>query len=64
MKSLTVQQVRQFVEPGSVALVGVSSRTGPGSYNILEQMLGSGFTGKIYPVNPRGGEIQIGRAHV
>jgi len=46
-----------FLYPSSVALVGASSRTGPGSLNVLEQMLNSGYKGRIYPVNPRGGAI-------
>lgn len=46
-----------FVNPQSVALIGVSSRTGPGAFNVLEQMLGTGYQGRIYPVNPRGGVI-------
>ena len=46
-----------FVNPLSIALVGASSRTGPGALNVLEQMLSTGYKGKIYPVNPRGGTI-------
>ncbi|MBF7083982.1 CoA-binding protein [Desulfallas sp. Bu1-1] len=46
-----------FVNPQSVALVGASTRTGPGSFNVLERMLESGYRGEIYPVNPRGGSI-------
>ncbi|SFG25494.1 acetyltransferase [Desulfotomaculum arcticum] len=46
-----------FFSPQSVALIGVSSRTGPGTFNVLEQILNSGYRGKIYPVNPRGGSI-------
>lgn len=47
----------QFVNPLSIALVGASSRTGPGAFNVLEQMLGTGYMGRIFPVNPRGGTI-------
>ncbi|MCL2336671.1 MAG: acetate--CoA ligase family protein [Firmicutes bacterium] len=46
-----------FFYPSSVALVGASSRTGPAALNVLEQMLNSGYQGRIYPVNPRGGVI-------
>ena len=46
--------------PRSVAVVGVSSRAerlqGTGTI-FLEGLLRSNFKGKIYPVNPRGGEI-------
>ncbi|AGL03065.1 acetate--CoA ligase family protein [Desulfoscipio gibsoniae] len=46
-----------FVNPQSIAVIGVSSRTGPGTFNVLERMLASGYQGVIYPVNPRGGSI-------
>ncbi|WP_238492556.1 acetate--CoA ligase family protein [Desulfotruncus alcoholivorax] len=49
--------LESFFNPQSVALVGVSSRTGPGTFNVLEQILNSGYRGTIYPVNPRGGSI-------
>ncbi len=51
------QHLKFFTNPQSVALVGVSSRTGPGTFNVLEQMLRTGFKGRIYPVNPKGGSI-------
>lgn len=50
-------QVKRFVEPESVAMIGVSSRTGPGSFNGMENLIACGYRGRIYAVNPRGGEI-------
>jgi len=52
-----IEAIKPFVEPESVALVGVSTRTGPGTFNILEELLNYGYNGTIYPVNPKGGEI-------
>ncbi|TYO96003.1 acetate--CoA ligase family protein [Desulfallas thermosapovorans] len=52
-----------FVSPQSVALIGVSSRTGPGTFNVLERMLAGGYKGKIYPVNPRGSSIMGVKAY-
>ncbi|WP_347488418.1 acetate--CoA ligase family protein [Desulfoscipio sp. XC116] len=49
--------LNSFINPKSVALIGVSSRTGPGTFNVLERMLTNGYQGAIYPVNPRGGSI-------
>ncbi|WP_408997892.1 acetate--CoA ligase family protein [Syntrophus buswellii] len=43
--------------PESVALLGVTRRTGKGSNNPLEVLLEWGYRGKIYPVNIAGGEI-------
>ncbi|MFZ5649934.1 MAG: acetate--CoA ligase family protein [Bacillota bacterium] len=56
MKDL-FEQIKLFVDPQSVAMIGVSSRTGPGSFNGMEYMIERGYKGRIYPVNPRGGEI-------
>ncbi|MBI4288005.1 MAG: CoA-binding protein [Chloroflexi bacterium] len=44
--------IRPFLEPDSIALVGVPRRTGRASFNILETLLTCGFPGKLYPVNP------------
>ena len=49
--------IRSFLEPKSVALVGVSQKTGRGTFNILENLMMFGYKGKMYPVNPNAGEI-------
>jgi acyl-CoA synthetase (NDP forming) len=46
-----------FMDPQSVAVVGVSRKTGEGSFNLIENMRAFGFQGKIYPVNPLANEI-------
>jgi len=48
------------MEPESVALIGISRKSGPASLNIMENMIRFGFSGKIFPVNPNAGEI-LGR---
>ena len=47
------EQMRRFMEPRSIALIGVPSKVGKGALNILENLLQLGFKGEIYPVNPR-----------
>ena len=49
--------MHKFMDPASVALIGTPRRTGPGAFNNAEMMLRYGFKGRIYPVNPAGGEI-------
>jgi acetyltransferase len=49
--------MKTFMEPKSVALIGISRRSGPGSFNIMENMVNFGFSGKIFPVNPNTKEI-------
>jgi acetate---CoA ligase (ADP-forming) len=49
--------LKKFLEPESVALIGVPRQSGPGSYNNAETMLRYGFQGRIYPINPNAAEI-------
>ncbi len=49
--------MKNFMEPESVALIGISRKTGPESYNIMENMINCGYSGKIFPVNPNADEI-------
>ena len=40
-----------------MAIIGVSRYTGEGAFNILENLLGYGYQGRIYPINPSVNEI-------
>ena len=48
---------KKLIAPESIALVGVTRRTGRGSNSTLEVLLKRGYRGRIYPVNPKGGTI-------
>jgi acetyltransferase len=54
---LNAEDYRKLTAPESIALLGVTRRTGKGSNNPLEVLLEWGYRGKIYPVNIAGGEI-------
>ena len=45
--------MKKFMEPRSVALIGISSNVGKGSFNVFENLLQMNYPGKIYPVNPK-----------
>ncbi|MGZ6293022.1 MAG: CoA-binding protein, partial [Syntrophales bacterium] len=49
--------MQKFLEPSSVALIGVPRQTGDGSFNNAEALLRYGYEGKIFPVNPNTKEI-------
>lgn len=49
--------MKKFLEPGSLALIGAPSQTGPNTFNGIETLLRYGFKGTIYPVNPKAREI-------
>jgi len=52
-----LSQMKLFLEPKSIAAIGVSRQTGPDAYNLLENLLGYGYEGCVYPVNPNAREI-------
>jgi len=55
--------MKNFFEPKSVALIGISRKSGPGSFNLMENMVKFGFSGKIFPVNPNTKEILRKKAY-
>ena len=44
--------LKRLTAPSSVALIGVSKKTGKGALNPLQILLDFGYKGRIYPVNP------------
>jgi len=52
-----IEQMRLFLEPRSVAIIGATRRTGLGAQNVFENMVKLRFRGKLYPVNPNAAEI-------
>lgn len=44
--------LRFLLAPDSIAVVGASERPGPGR-QVVENLLTLGYTGRIYPINPR-----------
>ncbi len=56
-KDYQIFMLKQFFYPKSVALVGASRTPGKLGYDILSNLKNLGFKGKIYPINPNGGEI-------
>jgi acetyltransferase len=49
--------MKHFMEPKSVAIIGISRRSGPGSYNLMENMINYGYECKIFPINPKAKDI-------
>jgi acetyl coenzyme A synthetase (ADP forming)-like protein len=47
-----IEAVRSFLSPHAVAVVGASRRKGTVGAEILENLLGAGYRGGVYPVNP------------
>jgi len=47
----------KLISPDSIAVVGASSHPNKIGYVVLENLKNNGYKGRIYPVNPKGGEI-------
>lgn len=47
-----------FFYPDTVAVIGASATPGKVGHTIVTNMLEAGFTGRLIPVNPKGGEIE------
>lgn len=50
-------ELTKMIRPGSVAVVGASAAEGKIGNTILKNIISSGFTGIIYPINPKEKEI-------
>ncbi len=51
------QNIRVLFEPKSIAVVGAARDENKIGYKILKNILSGGYRGKVYPINPQGGEI-------
>jgi len=50
-------RLQRILEPTSVAIAGAAERESSAGGAVLKNLLASGFTGRIVPVNPKGGTI-------
>jgi acyl-CoA synthetase (NDP forming) len=50
--------VKAFLRPKSIAVVGAGDRPTSSGGAVLANLRASGYRGRIFPVNPKGGEIQ------
>ncbi|MFA7254190.1 MAG: acetate--CoA ligase family protein [Patescibacteria group bacterium] len=49
--------IEKLVNPKSIALIGASGHPEKVGFQILKNIVDAGYTGRIYPVNPKGGQI-------
>jgi len=52
-----LKDLRRFFEPRTVAVIGASSTPHKPGNDVIRNMIANGYTGKIFPVNPKGGDI-------
>ena len=49
--------IKHLFEPESIAIIGASHDKNKIGSKVVENILSGGYKGRVYPVNPRGGEI-------
>ena len=47
-----------FFNPNSIAVLGATPTKGKVGYNVLKNIIDSGYSGKLYPINPKAGQIK------
>jgi acyl-CoA synthetase (NDP forming) len=57
MGGFTKKHFEQLTNPQSIVIVGASTATGPGSYNLMENLINEGFDKTMYPVNLTADEV-------
>jgi len=57
------EQLDKIMKPKSIVVVGASTKLKTIGSEIMKRLIEYGFTGDIYPVNPKGGEIEGKKAY-
>jgi acetyltransferase len=57
MPEIKAPNIKHLFEPKSIAIIGASSNRNKIGYKVVDNIVASGYQGKIYPVNPKGGTI-------
>ncbi|MBU2550344.1 MAG: acetate--CoA ligase family protein [Proteobacteria bacterium] len=52
------EQIAAIISPTSIAVVGASNRPGSVGQSVFHNILNAGYTGVLYPVNPKARSIQ------
>ncbi len=49
--------IKYLFEPRTIAIIGASSNENKIGHKIVKNILSGGYSGRVYPVNPQGGQI-------
>jgi len=53
-----VENLDKIFKPKSIAVIGASNVVGKPGYNIFRNLIGSGYSGVVFPINPKNESIQ------
>ena len=52
------QNIKYLFEPRSIAIIGASNDKGKIGNAVISNIIKGGYKNKIFPINPKGGEIE------
>jgi len=56
---MSAENLDKIFKPKSIAVIGASNTAGSAGYRIFRNLIGSGYEGVVYPVNPKRESILI-----
>ncbi|MBC7092659.1 CoA-binding protein, partial [Candidatus Bipolaricaulota bacterium] len=57
-EEVSIRNLDKIFKPQRIAVIGASNNPGSVGYTVLRNLIGAGFDGVVYPVNPRRESIQ------
>jgi acetate---CoA ligase (ADP-forming) len=57
LSSDNTPDIRYLFEPRGVAVIGASASPDKIGFKVVDNIVSGGYKGKVYPVNPKGGEV-------
>jgi acetyltransferase len=57
------KDLTNFLYPKSIAIIGASSKKGTLSWELVNNLINFGYTGKLFPVNPKADSVHSIKAH-
>ena len=54
---MTIRNLEYALRPSSIAVIGASDRAGSAGQKVTENVLGAGFGGPVYLINPQHKEV-------
>jgi acetyl coenzyme A synthetase (ADP forming)-like protein len=62
-RAATIASLKPILSPGSVAVIGAARHPGTIGNLLMQCLLGSGYSGTVYPVNPNASAVMSVRAY-
>ncbi|RLI60400.1 MAG: acetyl CoA synthetase subunit alpha [Candidatus Asgardarchaeum californiense] len=55
---MSAENLDKIFKPKSIAVIGASNKSGSAGYRIFRNLIGSGYEGVVYPINPNRESVQ------